>query len=67
MDKKRVKSAAKAVATGIIIAELAILDYVAVQMTRGIEIEYNLDELEGAEEAAMQDMKAMEGEGYVGE
>ena len=67
MDKKRVKSAAKAVATGIIIAELAILDYVAVQLTRGIEIEYNLDELEGAEEVAMKDMKAMEGEGYVGE
>ena len=57
MDKNKVKSAAKAVATGIIIAELAILDYVAVQMTRGIEIEYNLDELPGAEEAAMQDMK----------
>ena len=67
MNKKRVKSAAKAVATGIIIAELAILDYVAVQLTRGIEIEYNLDELEGAEEVAMKDMKAMEGEGYVGE
>lgn len=62
MDKKKVKSAAKAVATGIIIAELAILDYVAVQLTRGIEIEYNLDELPGAEEAAMKDMKAMEGE-----
>ena len=57
MDKQKVKSAAKAVATGIIIAELAILDYVAVQMTRGIEIEYNLDELEGAEEAAMKDME----------
>lgn len=60
MDKKQVKSAAKAVATGIIIAELAILDYVAVQMTRGIEIEYNLDELPGAEEAAKQDMKKVE-------
>lgn len=57
MNKKRVKSAAKAVATGIIIAELAILDYVAVQLTRGIEIEYNLDELEGAEEVAMKDME----------
>ena len=57
MDKKKVKSAAKAVATGIIIAELAILDYVAVQLTRGIEIEYNLDELEGAEEVAMKDME----------
>lgn len=57
MNKKQVKSAAKAVATGIIIAELAILDYVAVQMTRGIEIEYNLDELPGAEEAAMKDME----------
>ena len=57
MNKKKVKSAAKAVATGIIIAELAILDYVAVQLTRGIEIEYNLDELEGAEEVAMKDME----------
>ena len=57
MNKQKVKSAAKAVATGIIIAELAILDYVAVQMTRGIEIEYNLDELEGAEEVAMKDME----------
>jgi len=63
MNKQKVKSAAKAVATGIIIAELAILDYVAVQLTRGIEIEYNLDELPGAEEAALQDMKkAEEGE-----
>lgn len=57
MDNQKVKSAAKAVATGIIIAELAILDYVAVQLTRGIEIEYNLDELEGAEEVAMKDME----------
>ena len=56
MNKAKVKSAAKAVATGIIIAELAILDYVAVQMTRGIEIEYNLDELPGAEAAALEDM-----------
>lgn len=57
MDKKKVKSAAKAVATGIIIAELAILDYVAVQMTRGIEISYDLNELEGAEEVALKDME----------
>lgn len=57
MNKQKVKSAAKAVATGIIIAELAILDYVAVQMTRGIEIEYNLDELPGAEAAALEDMR----------
>lgn len=61
MNKAKVKSAAKAVATGIIIAELAILDYVAVQMTRGIEIEYNLDELPGAEAAALEDM-SKEGE-----
>ena len=57
MNKQKVKSAAKAVATGIIIAELAILDYVAVQLTRGIEIEYNLDELSEAERVAENDMK----------
>lgn len=57
MDKAKMKRTAKAVATGIIIAELAILDYVAVQMTKGIEIEYNLDELPAAEQAALSDMK----------
>lgn len=41
MNKQKAKSTAKAVATGIIIAELAILDYVAVQMTRGIEVLYS--------------------------
>lgn len=57
MNKQKAKSAAKAVATGIIIAELAILDYVAVQMTRGIEVSYDLSELEGAEEVALKDME----------
>lgn len=57
MNKQKAKSTAKAVATGVIIAELAILDYVAVQMTRGIEVSYDLSELEGAEEAAMSDME----------
>jgi hypothetical protein len=57
MNKQKAKSTAKAVATGIIIAELAILDYVAVQMTRGIEVSYDLSELEGAEDQAFKDME----------
>lgn len=57
MDKAKMKRTAKVVATGIIIAELAILDYVAVQMTKGIEVSYDLSELPAAEQAAMSDMK----------
>lgn len=57
MDKTKMKRTAKVVATGIIIAELAILDYVAVQMTKGIEISYDLSELPAAEQAALSDMK----------
>ena len=57
MDKTKMKRTAKVVATGIIIAELAILDYVAVQMTKGIEVSYDLSELPAAEEAALSDMK----------
>lgn len=57
MDKTKMKRTAKVVATGIIIAELAILDYVAVQMTKGIEVSYDLSELPAAEQAALSDMK----------
>lgn len=57
MDKTKIKRTAKVVATGIIIAELAILDYVAVQMTKGIEVSYDLSELPAAEQAALSDMK----------
>lgn len=57
MDKTKMKRTAKVVATGIIIAELAILDYVAIQMTKGIEVSYDLSELPAAEQAALSDMK----------
>lgn len=57
MDKTKMKRTAKVVATGIIIAELAILDYVAVQMTKGIEVSYDLSELPAAEQAALSDME----------
>ena len=57
MDNTKMKRTAKLVATGIIIAELAILDYVAIQMTKGIEVSYDLSELPAAEQAALSDME----------
>lgn len=54
MNKKKV---AKAVATAMVIAELAVLDYAAWRMMKdGISIEISTEELEKAEEAAMADM-----------
>lgn len=54
MDKKKV---AKAVATAVVIAELAVLDYAAWRMMRdGVSIEISQEELEQAEEAAAADM-----------
>lgn len=54
MNKKDI---AKAVATAVVIAELAVLDYAAWRMMKdGVTIEISQEELEKAEEAAMADM-----------
>ena len=54
MDKKKV---AKAVATAVVIAELAVLDYAAWRMMKdGVTIEISQEELTEAEEAAATDM-----------
>lgn len=55
MNKKQVL---KAIATGVVIAELAVLDYAAVN---GFSVEVSLRELEKAEKVAESDMVA-EGE-----
>ena len=58
MDKR---SVAKAVATGVIIAELAVLDYAAWTLMRnGVSVEVSSEELTDAAEVAVHDM--MEGE-----
>ena len=54
MDKKKV---VKAVATAVVIAELAVLDYAAWRLMKdGVTIEISQEELNEAEEAAMADM-----------
>ena len=54
MNKKQV---AKAVATAVVIAELAVLDYAAWRMMKdGVTIEISQEELTEAEEAAAADM-----------
>ena len=54
MNKKQV---VKAVATAVVIAELAVLDYAAWRLMKdGISIEISTEELTEAEEAAAADM-----------
>lgn len=51
------KEFAKAVATAVVIAELAVLDYAAWRMMKdGVSIEISQEELTEAEEAAAADM-----------
>lgn len=58
MDKKRI---AKAVVAGVIVAELAVLDYAAwTLMKNGVSVEVSSEELTDAAEVAVHDM--MEGE-----
>lgn len=58
MDRR---SVAKAVVTGVIVAELAVLDYAAWTMMRnGVSVEVSSEELTDAAEVAVHDM--MEGE-----
>ena len=58
MDKR---SVAKAVVTGVIVAELAVLDYAAWTMKRnGSSVSVSSEELTDAAEVAIHDM--MEGE-----
>ncbi len=46
---------------GVVIAELAVVDYVAMEFLRnGFQMEVDLTELEKAERAAEEDMKAEE-------
>lgn len=55
MDKKQVK---RGLLGAIIVAELAVLDYCAIQMMRnGIEVEVSQSELVEAGEQAMIDME----------
>ena len=54
MNKKELL---KAIATGVVIAELAVLDYAAIELVRhGVTIEVERAELEEAGEVAMHDM-----------
>lgn len=58
MDKRKTKMA---VVAGVIIAELAVLDYAAwTVMNNGVVVEVSAEELTEAAEVAMHDM--MEGE-----
>lgn len=55
MDKKKTR---KAVVAGIIIAELAVLDYCAYRLMRGgVAVEISTEELQNAAAVARQDMR----------
>lgn len=58
MDKR---SVAKAVVTGVIVAELAVLDYAAWTLMRnGVSVEVSSEELTDAAEVAVHDMMEVE-------
>ena len=54
---KERRNLGRAIAAGVVIAELALLDYAAIQLVRnGVVIEVTAEELDAARAAAMEDM-----------